>query len=119
MSNIMLDAPRVEIAVVRPAAHIPGCQLAPNHLSLDVDEHKFGIEPCSKLDQSICRMLDAICGTMVRAQASHKVTGCRVHAHRGLARQLARPAICVPAHVYGRPGRKIGSYCAPSPRPMR
>ena len=60
----MLDAPRVEIAAVRPAAHIPGCQLAPNHLSLDADEHKFGIEPCSKLDQSICRMLDAICGTM-------------------------------------------------------
>ena len=42
MSNIMLDAPRVEIEVVRPAAHIPGCQLAPNHLSLDADEHKFG-----------------------------------------------------------------------------
>ena len=44
MSNIMLDAPRVEIAVVLRAAHIPGCQLAPNHLSLDADEHKFGIE---------------------------------------------------------------------------
>ena len=45
MSNIMLDAPRVEIEVARPAAHIPGCQLAPDHLSLDAVEHKFGIEP--------------------------------------------------------------------------
>ena len=46
----------------------------------------------SKLDQSICRMLDAICGTMVRAQASHKVTGfecLRIEASR--ANLLARP----------------------------
>jgi hypothetical protein len=42
------------------------------------------------------------------------VTVRREHAYRGLARQVARPAIGVPAHLCGRQERKIG--CVPSSR---
>ena len=74
MSNTMLDAPRVEIEVVRPAAHIPGCQLAPNHLSLDADEHKFGSrghvrEPARPVASSRVGQ-PAATGTMVPAQVA-------------------------------------------------